>query len=117
MIADPKERAAKQAEYSRNNREKISRKRAEMRAANRKKIQELMNLPGYPAKITSIDQTGPAPKLCGLCPLQARGGKHCCNHPRLAAKWLTEPASEARIYGACPWGRSILTQPTTEGEK
>ena len=49
--------------------------------------------------------TGPVPKLCGLCPMQSRRGNHPCTHQRLAVRWINEPASEARIHGAYPWGR------------
>jgi hypothetical protein len=52
-----------------------------------------------------VEHSGPAPKLCGLCPMQSRRGNYPCTHTRLAARWINEPASEARIHGACPWGR------------
>lgn len=66
-----------------------------------------------PLPAPHVDQSGPAPKLCGLCPMQSRRGNHSCTHLRLAAKWINEPASEARIHGACPWGRPEVSHPPT----
>lgn len=55
-----------------------------------------------------IGISGPAPAFCGLCPLQSKRGNRPCTHRRLASRWMNEPASEARIHGACPWGRPVL---------
>lgn len=60
-----------------------------------------------PTPMETFDQTGPAPAFCGLCPLQSKRGNHPCTHRRLASRWMNEPASEARIHGACPWGRPL----------
>lgn len=60
--------------------------------------------------LSSIDQTRPAPKFCGLCPFQGAHGVRPCTHPRLASRWMTyHAASEARIHGGCPWGRPIIS--------
>jgi len=50
----------------------------------------------------------PRPKFCGLCPRQSRNGNHACNHQRIGTQWISQPASEARIHGGCPWGRPVV---------
>ena len=79
-----------------NHRQKAERARAKAEKA-------LKVLPPIPVPV--VDQSGPAPKLCGLCFFQCKRGNAPCTHTRLAARWINEPASEARIHGACPWGR------------
>lgn len=86
--------------------------------AHRKEAQKQRDSASTITEPVPVDQTRPAPKFCGLCPFQGQHGVHPCVHTMLASRWMTyHAASEARIHGACPWGRLAIIHPTTEGEK